>query len=138
PPHTLDLDDPPPWHLILYQGAGGCCGSGDELMGGGDNRLFAVMAHPDDIVILSGGTLLHLRSEGWELVMVTMTAGDCGSSRARTSEEIARIRYEEARSAADSIGAWYGCAGLQDAEVFANKGSIRKTVELIRDFAPDV
>lgn len=107
-------------------------------MGKKTKRVLAIMAHPDDIEILVGGTLLHLGSEGWKLGMITMTAGDCGSNTERTKEEISRIRYGEAEAAARSIGAWYGCAGMKDAEVFAHKRSIRKTVELIRSFAPEV
>lgn len=102
------------------------------------HRVLAIMAHPDDIEILVGGTLLHLGSAGWELGMVTMTAGDCGSGRERTKEEISRIRHGEAEESARSMGAWYACAGMKDAEVFAHKGSIRKTVELIRSFDPEV
>ncbi len=101
-------------------------------------RVLAVMAHPDDIEILAGGTMLHLASNGWKTGMITMTAGDCGSSETRTREEISRIRYAEAQAAADSIGAWYACAGLMDAEVFTNKNTVRKLVEFIRTFAPDV
>ena len=101
-------------------------------------RVLAVMAHPDDVEILIGGTLLHLRAQGWEVGIVTMTAGDCGSNATRTKEEIARIRHAEAQSAADALGAWYRCAGLMDIEVFANQESIRTVVEAFRAFGPDV
>jgi N-acetylglucosamine malate deacetylase 1 len=95
------------------------------------------MAHPDDAEILVGGTLCHLKALGWELGIITMTSGDCGSA-VHSREEIARIRLNEARAAADSLGAWYGCAGLRDVEVFANAESLRRVVELMRSFAPDV
>lgn len=101
-------------------------------------RVLAVMAHPDDIEILVGGTILQLVSNGWKAGMITMTAGDCGSNEMRTKEEISRIRFEEAKASADSIDAWYACAGLMDAEVFTNKKNVRKLVELIRTFAPDI
>lgn len=101
-------------------------------------RILAVMAHPDDAEILVGGTLLHLAARGWKPGIVTMTAGDCGSGVSRTQEEIARIRYGEARAAADAIGAWYACAGSMDVEIFANARSVRRVVELLRTFAPDV
>lgn len=101
-------------------------------------RVLAVMAHPDDVEILVGGTLLHLAARGWQPGIITMTAGDCGSDGSRTKEEIARIRYGEAQAAADSIGAWYACAGLVDIEIFANVQSVRRLVELLREFAPDV
>lgn len=99
-------------------------------------RLLAAMAHPDDAEILVGGTLGLLADAGWDLGILTMTAGDCGSAT-RSREEISRIRLEEARSAAGFIGAWYGCAGLCDIEVFAGPESIRAVVEQMRRFAPD-
>ena len=101
-------------------------------------RILAVMAHPDDAEILVGGTLLHLAARGWKPGIVTMTAGDCGSDGSRTQQEIARIRYDEARTAADALGAWYACAGLMDVEIFADARGVRRVVELLRSFAPDV
>lgn len=100
-------------------------------------RALAVMAHPDDAEILAGGTLFHLKSLGWELGIITMTSGDCGSAT-HTREEISRIRLAEAKAAADYLGAWYGCAGLMDAEIFANAENLRRVVELMRRFDPDV
>jgi LmbE family N-acetylglucosaminyl deacetylase len=95
------------------------------------------MAHPDDAEILIGGTLFHLKSLGWELGIMTMTGGDCGSAT-HTSEEISRIRQAEAKAAADYLGAWYGCACLMDIEIFANAENLRRVVELMRRFDPDV
>ncbi|HLV00990.1 MAG TPA: PIG-L family deacetylase [Acidobacteriota bacterium] len=100
-------------------------------------RALAIMAHPDDVEILVGGSLFHLRTKGWELGIVTMTAGDCGSSTL-SSEEIARVRYGEAKAAAEYLGAWYRCAGLRDIEVILNAQSIRVVVELLRQFRPQV
>lgn len=101
-------------------------------------RIAAVMAHPDDAEILVGGTLLRLAESGWEPGIITMTAGDCGSDASRTSEEIARIRYREAEASAASIGASYACAGFRDIEIFTNAPSVRRVVELLRTFRPDV
>ena len=95
------------------------------------------MAHPDDAEILCGGALLRLRDLGWEVGILTMTSGDCGSAT-HSREEISRIRLAEARAAAESIGAWYGCAGLMDVEIFANAENLRRVVEQMRRFAPDV
>jgi LmbE family N-acetylglucosaminyl deacetylase len=95
------------------------------------------MAHPDDAEILIGGTLFHLKSLGWELGIMTMTGGDCGSAT-HTSEEISHIRQAEAKAAADYLGAWYGCAGLMDVEIFANAENLRRVVESMRRFDPDV
>jgi len=100
-------------------------------------RLLAAMAHPDDAEILIGGTLFHLKSLGWEIGIITMTSGDCGSA-SHSREEISRIRHAEAKAAADYLGAWYGCAGLMDVEIFANAENLRRVVELMRRFDPDV
>jgi N-acetylglucosamine malate deacetylase 1 len=100
-------------------------------------RLLAAMAHPDDAEILIGGTLFHLKSLGWELGIMTMTSGDCGSAT-HTSEEISRIRQAEAKAAADYLGAWFGRAGLMDVEIFANAENLRSVVEMMRSFDPDV
>ncbi len=100
-------------------------------------RLLVAMAHPDDAEILIGGTLFHLKSLGWELGIITMTSGDCGSAT-HTREEISRIRYAEAKAAADFLGACYECVGLMDVEIFANAENQRRVVELMRRFNPDV
>jgi N-acetylglucosamine malate deacetylase 1 len=100
-------------------------------------RLVAVMAHPDDVEIEIGGTLFHLKSLGWDLGIITMTAGDCGSATLR-NEEIARVRCDEARAAANYLGASYACVGLMDVEVFTNAENLRKVVEVLRAFNPDV
>ena len=100
-------------------------------------RLLAVMAHPDDTEIFVGGTLFHLKDLGWELGIVTMTAGDCGSATIGR-QEIARIRYAEAQTAAAYLGAWYACVGLMDVEVVFNVENLRRTVDVMRRFDPDV
>ena len=95
------------------------------------------MAHPDDAELLVGGTLLHLEASGWELGIMTMTYGDCGSATL-SKEEISRLREAEARAAAGFLGAWFDCAGLPDNEVYANATNLRKVVELMRRFDPDI
>ncbi len=100
-------------------------------------RVLSFMAHPDDSEILVGGTLFRLKCSGWEVGIATMTAGDCGSATLSRAE-ISGIRLEEARSAASCLDAAYFCAGLNDAEVFANAENLRRVVEVMRNFAPDV
>ncbi len=101
------------------------------------SRLLVVMAHPDDAEILVGGTLFQLKALGWELGITTMTAGDCGSATTGR-EEIARIRFAEAQSAAAYLGAWYACVGLMDVEVTFAVEHLRRVVNVMRRFDPDV
>ncbi len=99
--------------------------------------LLVVMAHPDDAEILTGGTLFQLKNLGWKIGIVTLTAGDCGAAQV-PREVIARTRYAEAQDAAAYLGAEYACAGLMDVEVIYNAENLRRVVEVMRRFDPDV
>ena len=74
-------------------------------------RVLAVGAHPDDLEILCGGTLARFVREGHDVVMCHAALGDRGSF-VHTSEEIAAIRGEEARRAAELCGARHATLGL--------------------------
>jgi len=100
-------------------------------------RLLAAFAHPDDAEFLVGGILFHLKSLGWELEILTLANGDCGSA-VHSAEDTARIRRAEAQAAAEYLGATYACADMHDLEVYANPENLRVVVELMRRFGPDV
>ena len=101
-------------------------------------RVLAVGAHPDDLEILCGGTLVRFVREGHEVVMCHATRGDRGSY-VHTSEEIARIRGEEARRAAEICGAEYTALGLRDGEInAADPAQRRLVVDLVREARPDL
>ena len=53
-------------------------------------RLLAAFAHPDDAEFLVGGTLFHVKALGWEVEILTLAKGDCGSA-VYGKEEIARL-----------------------------------------------
>lgn len=101
-------------------------------------NVLAVGAHPDDLEILCGGTLARYTNEGHEVVMAHATKGDRGSFE-HTSEEIAEIRHDEARRAAEICGAKHRSLGLSDGEV--NSGDLAQRmmiVDLIRETKPEV
>jgi N-acetylglucosamine malate deacetylase 1 len=101
-------------------------------------RVLSVGAHPDDLEILCGGTLARFVEEGHEVVMCHATTGDRGSF-VHTSEEIARIRGDEARRAAEICGAEYETLGLRDTEVDASDPEQKRlVVDLVRDARPDL
>jgi LmbE family N-acetylglucosaminyl deacetylase len=101
-------------------------------------RVMAIGAHPDDLEILCAGTLARYVAEGHEVVMCHIARGDRGSYE-HTREEIAVIRDEEARAAADVVGAGYLALGVADGEVNASDPAQRELVtEAIRQAHPDV
>lgn len=100
-------------------------------------RVVCLHAHPDDAEILAGGTLALLRERGCEVVIATMTAGDCGSAE-HGPEEIAAIRREEARRAAERIGASHEWLGFADLAIFSDDDSRRRVTQALRRLRPDV
>jgi len=97
----------------------------------------AFLAHPDDAEILCAGTLIRLKSAGWEIHIATATAGDCGTT-IHTAQAISEIRREEGRRAAALIGADYHCLGEKDGLVVYERTAILKTAELFRKIAPSL
>ena len=68
--------------------------------------VFAIGCHPDDIEFTMAGTLLLLKDRGCEIHYMTIANGSWGSETIRR-EELIRTRRDEARSAAELIGARY-------------------------------
>ena len=100
-------------------------------------RILAFHAHPDDAEALAGGTLTLLAGQGHQIVIATMTPGDCGSAE-YAPEQIAAIRRREAGTAAALLGARYVCAEFRDLAVFNDEPSRRRVTEILRRTRPDL
>jgi LmbE family N-acetylglucosaminyl deacetylase len=67
--------------------------------------LVAFHAHPDDEVLLTGGTIARAAAEGHRVVLVMATAGEAGLTDIATGAgEIGEARYRELRRSADALG----------------------------------
>jgi LmbE family N-acetylglucosaminyl deacetylase len=97
----------------------------------------AFLAHPDDAEFLCAGTLIRLRDAGWEVHIVTATAGDAGTMT-ETRWAISAIRTGEGRKAAELIGATYHCLDERDIFVVFDKPTIQKTIDLFRKVCPSL
>ncbi len=95
----------------------------------------SLMAHPDDAELLCAGTLIRLRTLGWEVHVITMTAGDCGTTTL-SAKEIAAVRLSEACNGAAVMGAKYHCLEELDGQVVYDKETIRRVVALFRSISP--
>jgi LmbE family N-acetylglucosaminyl deacetylase len=100
-------------------------------------RIASIHAHPDDAEILAGGTLALLSQREHEIVIVSLSAGDCGSAT-HGSDETASIRKAEAAEAAAVIGAAYRWGGFRDLAIFSDDPSRRMVTGLIRELRPDI
>ena len=101
------------------------------------HTALAFLAHPDDAEFLCAGTLIRLRDAGWEVHIASATAGDCGTT-VYNRWQISSIRTDEARAAAEMIGATYHCLGEPDGRVVYDKPTLQKAIDLFRIIAPSL
>ena len=96
-------------------------------------EILAVGAHPDDVELGCGGLLLAMRDRGYRFAIVDLTAGEKGS---RGTKE---LRLAEAKAAAELLGATAReCLELPDAAVEATAGAVRRMVETLRRWRPQL
>jgi LmbE family N-acetylglucosaminyl deacetylase len=100
-------------------------------------RVFAVAAHPDDVEFTMAGTLILLKEAGYEIHLMHIANGSCGSLEL-PPEEIARIRTEEARVAAELIGAIHHPPLVNDLDILYDKPLIARVGAVMREVAPEI
>lgn len=95
--------------------------------------VLAFGAHPDDVEIGCGGTLLSLTDDGKRVVIVDLVRGELGT---RGSTE---IRTQEAAASSEILRLTAReNLGLADGHIRANLEAKRKVVEAIRRWRPEV
>ena len=100
--------------------------------------VLSVLAHPDDAEFLCAGTLIRLaREHDWQVHIVSMTPGDCGSVELGP-EEISRIRRQEGAQAASVIGAEYHCLEERDLLIFYQERPLERITRLLRSLRPRI
>ncbi|MCC7360769.1 MAG: PIG-L family deacetylase [Anaerolineales bacterium] len=100
----------------------------------------AIVAHPDDIEFGCSGTLALWARHGARISLVLVTSGDVGIAREDfTRQQAAALREQEARAAADVLGAAEIIFLREpDGMVQATLGLRKKLVREIRRFRPEV
>lgn len=95
--------------------------------------ILAIGAHPDDIELSAGGTVVKSVHQGKKVAIVDLTQGELGS---RGTIE---TRYEEAEAARQIMGVHYR-ENLKLADGFfeQDKESLLKLVVAIRKYQPDI
>lgn len=100
-------------------------------------RILAVGAHPDDLELLCAGTLAKYAHLGHDVVMCHACKGDKGHFII-PPDELTVIRRKEAQDSASKIGAESISLELPDCEVFIDRPTLVKFIDLIRISRPDV
>lgn len=106
-------------------------------------RVMIVLAHPDDMEIVCGGTAARLSADGKEVLSVVTTDGQKGmhDSDQYTLEQFAQIRKISQINAGIELGLKKDNIinlGIRDGEVEASIENIEKVVRKIREFKPDI
>jgi LmbE family N-acetylglucosaminyl deacetylase len=94
--------------------------------------VMAIGAHPDDVEHAIGGTLLHLRDQGKSICIVHMTHGEAGTFGSKDK------RDQEARTAAEYIGADVRWLDFQDTRIEDSYEARIRMITAIRDIRPRV
>lgn len=101
-------------------------------------RVLVISPHPDDDAIGCGGTLRHHVMRGDEVRVVVLTSGEKGG-HGRPPDETARLREQEAQTAADLLGIaaiefWHQADGA----VHATPEVTGRLHDLLTTIAPDI
>lgn len=107
--------------LVEFSGVGG----------GMTLDLLAIAAHPDDVELTCGGTLLKMAERGYKTAILDLTAGEMGS---RGTPE---IRAKEAARAAKFLKvSWRGTLGVPDSDVQPSRPHKLRLAAVIRQLRP--
>ncbi len=98
---------------------------------------FAIAAHPDDIEFVMSGTLMLLKDAGYELHYMNIANGSCGSTE-YPPDVLVPMRREEAKNAAEFIGAHFHESLTNDIEIFYEKETLARLASIMREVAPEI
>ncbi len=101
-------------------------------------KVLAIGAHPDDVEVCCFGTLAKFAKEKDNKVFIAVTCKGNAGSKELKGADISKIRLQEAKKAADLIGAEYTNLGFGDGQVFFNQKSLGIFINLIRRIDPEV
>ncbi|QDT45811.1 Mycothiol S-conjugate amidase [Gimesia alba] len=98
-------------------------------------RLLAVVAHPDDAELLCAGTLARAHQEGAAVGICVLCQGDKGQPEPPI-QNLAEVRQQEMHSAAKLLGADLFFGDNPDGALFDSLERRRQLTEIIRQFSP--
>lgn len=93
--------------------------------------VLAIAAHPDDVELTCGGTLLKMAQKGYKTGILDLTAGEMGT---RGTPE---TRAKEAAAAAKLLKvSWRGTLGISDSDVQSTRHNKLQLAKVIRELRP--
>lgn len=119
---VIDPGDPQQLEAVIH--------SGMRNAGVARERVLAIGAHPDDVEIGCGGTLLDHRRRDDRVSILTLSHGGAGGDRG--------LRMAEADATANAIGAQLLFGDLPDTEINAGGETVRIIENVVRMLDPTV
>lgn len=107
-------------------------------------RMLVVGAHSADFVWRAAGVIAKHTQAGGEARVVALSYGERGESGelwkepGQTVENVKRHRHEEARQAAEQVGASFEGFDLGDYPLEITDDAVNRLAELMRDYKPHV
>lgn len=98
--------------------------------------VLAILAHPDDMEIACGGTLLKCRERGDRVVSCYLCSGSMGHV-VIMPDELRAIRAAEAKKSADMGDFEVLWGGFDDLDLYESKEARDRVVDIIRRVDPD-
>jgi len=100
-----------------------------------DERLLAVVAHPDDAELLCAGTLARAHAVGAPIAIAVCCQGDRGQPE-NPIPDLGKARKREMNAAAKLLGAKAHHVGVSDGQLVDDPATRRKVIEAVRKFKP--
>ena len=93
--------------------------------------LLAIAAHPDDVELSCGGTMLRMAQQGYKTGILDLTAGEMGTRGTRET------RAKEADAAGKILQvSWRGILGVPDSDVQASRENKLLLAAKVRELRP--
>jgi LmbE family N-acetylglucosaminyl deacetylase len=100
-----------------------------------NERVLAIVAHPDDAELLCAGTLARAKADGALVGICVLCRGDKGQPHPPI-ENLGEVRSLEMQAAAELLGGELLTGGFSDGELFDSAESRQTVIELVRRFRP--
>lgn len=105
----------------------------------GQHRILSIGAHPDDADTSSGGLLMQLHDQGWDVRMLSVTDGSAGTLHTDWPKgELALMRRAEAAKSGQLLGARYDVLSNPDGRLVPSVEVREQLIRYIRFYQPDV
>ena len=102
------------------------------------NKYLVICAHPDDMELRMGGTLVKLIKSGHEVKIISLTNGNAGHYEMEATELAERRRREADKVAELAKLSAYEIWDIPDGHLEVNLANRERLIKSIREFAPDV